>query len=161
MAFWAECPSHDVNHKPACPIAFHFGGVVMSIAADSRRRNGEDSQVGTMKTTLKIAATAAGACAALALGSGTASAFTVQPIAGGTKIEINHSEAVALSQVRVVGPLLNPLYPRLVNESGNGLRAGDTVQVSIDRAARTNGGVGMDIYGPLHNPDSVRGYLYK
>ncbi|MCL2532877.1 MAG: hypothetical protein FWE39_01825 [Nocardiaceae bacterium] len=113
-----------------------------------------------MKTTLKIAAAAAGACAALTLGAGTAAAFTVQPIAGGTEIEINHSEAVALSQVRIAGPLLNPLYPHLVNASGNGLRTGDTAQLPIDRAARGNGGAGVHIYGPLQKPDAVWFYYY-
>ncbi len=117
--------------------------------------------MGIIKVSLKIAAATAGACAALTLGAGVASALTVQPIAGGTKVEINHGEAVALSQVRVVGPLLNPVFPNLVSVSGSGLRAGDAAQVSIDRAARGNGGAGVDIYGPLHNPDLVSYYHYK
>ncbi|MDH6284642.1 hypothetical protein [Prescottella agglutinans] len=113
-----------------------------------------------MKTTLKIAAAAAGACAALTLGAGTASAFTVQPIEGGTKIEVNHGEAVALSQVRIAGPLLNPVYPHVRYTSG--LRTGDSAQVSIDRgAAFGNGGAGAAIYGPLHAPDLVRFYHYE
>ncbi|GBF17595.1 hypothetical protein Br6_05002 [Rhodococcus sp. Br-6] len=110
--------------------------------------------MGTMKTTLKIAATAAAACAALTLGAGTASAFTVQPIAGGTQIDINHGEAVALSQVRIAGPVLNLVYPHLMYAGG--LRTGDAAQVSIDLAAVPgNGGAAARIYGPLHKPDLV------
>lgn len=113
-----------------------------------------------MKTAAKIAAAAAGACAAFALGAGTASAFTVQPFEGGTKIELNHGEAVALSQARIAGPLLNPVYPHLGYTSG--LRTGDTAQISIDRGAtRGNGGAGAAIYGPLHAPDLVRFYHYE
>lgn len=104
--------------------------------------------MGTMKTTLKIAAAAAGACAALALGSGTASAFTVQPVPGGTQIEVNHGEAVMLSQVRIVGPLLPPLF-------------GYVAQQYIDQAARGNGVAGVTIYGPLQNPDVVQFYHYN
>ncbi|NKS56167.1 hypothetical protein GS504_00870 [Rhodococcus hoagii] len=108
-----------------------------------------------MKTTLKIAAAATGACAALALGSGTASAFTVNPVPGGTDFRVNHGEAVALSQVRVVGPLLNPLYPHMVAPMG------DVLQTKIDFAA-THGdrGAGTTIYGPLQAPSGALIYTY-
>jgi len=111
-----------------------------------------------MKTAVKIAAAAAGACAAMAIGAGTASAFTVQPFEGGTTIEVNQAEAAALSQARIAGPLLNPVYPHIAYTSG--LRTGDAAQISIDRAAARNGGAGADIYGPLHAPEFVQFYHY-
>ncbi|MGF7121607.1 MULTISPECIES: hypothetical protein [unclassified Rhodococcus (in: high G+C Gram-positive bacteria)] len=115
-----------------------------------------------MKAAVKIAAAAAGACATLALGAGTASAFTVQSIAGGTEIHVNHGEAVTLSQVRIAGPLLNPLYPHLTSTFGPELRTGDAVQRSIDLAAtRGNGGAAVQIFGPLHHPERVAFYHYE
>lgn len=117
-----------------------------------------------MKTAVKFAAAAAGACAALVLGAGTAAAFTVQPFEGGTRFEVNHAEAVALSQVRVAGPLLNPLYPQMtkVYYGTPGLRAGDAFQQSIDlAAAEGNRSAGMTIYGPIHNPDYLRFYHFR
>ncbi len=117
-----------------------------------------------MKTAVKIAAAAAGACAAMALGAGTASAFAAKPVPGGTSFEVNHAEAVALSQVHVAGPLLNPLYPQMtkVYYGTPGIRAGDAFQQSIDLAAAAGDrSVGMTIYGPIHSPDYLRFYHFR
>ncbi|NKS56166.1 hypothetical protein GS504_00865 [Rhodococcus hoagii] len=109
-----------------------------------------------MKTTLKIAATAAGACAALALGAGTASAITVQPVPGGTQIELNHGETVALANAHIAAPVVDALMPVRLQHEGENLSFGAGVQRRLDLAARTPGAwAGATVFGPLHAPHQV------
>lgn len=66
--------------------------------------------MGTMKTTLKIAATAAGACAALALGSGTASAVEFFSGDRYQEISFDHNETRVLRDVGA-GNVIDALVP--------------------------------------------------
>lgn len=108
------------------------------------------------KTTLKALTVTASVAAALAIGAGTASALTVAPIAGGTKIEVNSGEAAALAPLQA-GWALDRIWPDFYDDDG--LSLGDDAQRYLRNAASSPTGVaGIDVYGPLHDPEMIDVY---
>ncbi|MDH6284640.1 hypothetical protein [Prescottella agglutinans] len=111
-----------------------------------------------MKTTLKIAATAAGACAALALGTGTASAFELFSGDRYLEISFDHNETRVLRDVGA-GNVIDALVPddQTAMSPGEGSKY-DTHQTLvyasvhqlIDEAVSRGGSVAFTINDPAY-----------